>query len=293
MVVHVARELQARGRRPGLVSRGYGARAEDGRRGDEEALLSDLLPGVPHEAAPDRAAAARRLLERGADVVVMDDGFQHRRLHRDLDVVLVDATRPWGLPSPPDGGEPVRALLPRGLLRESPAGLARADALVLTRVDQASEAELAGLEAELARCAPGRPVLRAAHRPARVTSATEVQQPEVLRGRAVELVSGIGNPEAFERTVRALGADVRAHRRFPDHHAYRAEDLVGLGAAGSWILTTAKDRVKLRALRPDVRALEIELELLSGAQVLAALLDALPPGRRLAERRSLHEGLHG
>jgi len=291
MVVWVARELQRRGLRPGLSSRGYGARA--GEVSDEGRLLDRLLPGVPRVESADRARAGRELEARGCDAVVLDDGFQHRRLVRDLDLVLVDATRPWGLPASGAGGAPVRAFLPRGLLRESPRGLARAGAAVITRVDQADERTVEALAAELERWAPGLGVATARHRPVRIAGpGAESAHPGALAGREVDLVSGVGNPDAFEASVRALGARVHEHRRFADHHAYRPDDLRGLGEAGRWLLATAKDAVKLGD-DPRLRVLEVELEIASGRSLLEALLDSLPAGRAQRQRRTLHEGLHG
>jgi tetraacyldisaccharide 4'-kinase len=114
-----------------------------------------------------------------------------------------------------------------------------------------------------------------------------------LAGREVDLVSGIGNPEGFEATLRALGASVVEHRRFPDHHPYERRDLEGLGADGRWVVTTGKDAVKLAPLGLEARVLDVELELTGGAPVVAALLDALPESRATRERNALHEGLHG
>ena len=111
MVAHVASRLQEMGLRPGVLSRGYGR--GDAEQNEEACLLERLLPGVPQVQDPDRVAGGERLQELGVDVIVLDDGFQHRRLGRDLDICLVDATRPWGLPAM--GHEPVRAPLPRGL----------------------------------------------------------------------------------------------------------------------------------------------------------------------------------
>jgi tetraacyldisaccharide 4'-kinase len=298
MVAWVVGELAHRGLRPGIVSRGYGARSESG-ASDEAQLLAEALPGVEHQLDPDRARGARALLERGCDVVVLDDGFQHRRLARDLDLVLVDATRPWGLPAPAGGGDPVRALLPRGLLREPPAALSRAHAVVLTRADQAAPQALERLRSELERLAPGLPLAVAEHRPRALRPLGGGPPEDVagLAGQRLELVSGIGNPEAFERSVRDLGAEVVAHRRFGDHHAYSAGDLAGLGADGARVLTTTKDAVKLASLAAraelSIRALEVELVLREGAGVLAALLDALPDARARAERGALHGGLAG
>jgi tetraacyldisaccharide 4'-kinase len=294
MVVWLARELQRRGLCPGLLSRGYGRGSDE--TNDEARELERLLPGVLHVQNPDRVAGGYELVARGADAIVMDDGFQHRRLARDLDLVLVDATRPWGLPRPAAGGEPVRAYLPRGLLRERPEALARAGAAILTRVDQAQRADVDRLRDVLQRSAPGLPICETEHAPVRWrTPAGEVREPSRLAGRRVVLVSGIGNPEAFERTVRTLGAEVQDHRRFPDHHDYAANDLEGLVSVTTGeriVLTTAKDAVKCAALA-DVHVLEVELAVTSGAAVLEALIDALPPGRARRERGAYHEGLHG
>jgi tetraacyldisaccharide 4'-kinase len=291
MCALVAERLSRRGLLPGILSRGYGASHGPN---DEALLLARLLPGVPHVQDRDRVAGGRRLVERGCGSIVLDDGFQHRRLHRDLDLVLLDATRPWGLPAPNEGGSPVRALLPRGLLREPPSSLRRADAVVLTRVSQAQAPDLERLEREIERFAPGKPVLRADHRPARLRDESgQVHELASLSGREVDLASGIGNPESFERSVEALGARVRTHRVFPDHHSYAAGDLASLGADRRALVVTAKDAVKLAGGGAKFLALEIDLVLTSGEAVLEALLDSLAPGARTVEREALRAGMHG
>jgi len=290
-VLYLTRELRGRGRRPGILSRGYRA-ARAGEENDEGRMLRLVLPDVPHVQDPDRVAGGRELVRNGVDVIVLDDGFQHRRLWRQLDLVLIDALRPWGLPRVPDGDE-VRALLPRGLLREKPHRLRRAHALVLTRSDSIDDGERARLCAELERLAPGVPILQAVHRPVRVRGPRGSAHPTTLRGREVDLVSGIGNPDGFEAAVRGLGAAIGEHRAFPDHHAYAPGDLEGLGEGGRWLLTTAKDAVKLDACGAESHVLEVELELVAGAAVLHALLDALPTGDAERLRANLHEGLHG
>lgn len=289
MVVWVARELERRGRRVGLLSRGY--KASPGELNDEGRLMAELLPGVEHVQDADRVRGAGRLLRGGADVIVLDDGFQHRRLARDLDIVLVDATRPWGLPAV--GGAAVRSVLPRGLLREGVSGLARADSLVLTRSDAVSSSELAELEEELERLAPGVPRALAEHRPSGLRRGQERLELGELDGRAVRLVSGIGNPGAFEATARSLGADVRGVHAFEDHHAYTREELEPLAARGDELLVTAKDAVKLAGLGVAHLVLDVELVVTRGEKVLAALLEALPPGEAEARRAAQHEGLHG
>lgn len=297
-VAWAARELAARGARPGIASRGYGA-ARVGEANDEAQSLALELPGVPHEVHPRRVEAARALVARGCDLVLLDDGFQHRRLARQLDLVLIDATRPWGLPAVAEGVPPVCELLPRGLLREPPAALARADALIVTRADQVSPRELEVLRARLAELAPGRPVATAEHRPRalRALQGGAALPLSALFESEVELVSAIGNPEAFERSLRALGARPRVHCRFPDHHAYVEADLTGLGERGLRLVTTTKDAVKLGGLaaarRLDAWVLEVEFALTSGAPAMAALFDALVPPRAAVERAALHGGLAG
>jgi tetraacyldisaccharide 4'-kinase len=303
-------ELRRRGLRPGVLSRGYhadsaakGKGADSSPGSDEARMLASQLGACEHVEDPDRIRGGQRLVEAGVDVIVLDDGFQHRRLTRDLDIVLMDATRPFGLPAPPEGGAAVRAFLPRGLLREGLAALARAQAVVLTRTDQAGEAALEELRAMVGRAAPGMAIMLGEHRPVALVAPAASKGGasgqgdsrrltlETLPGVEVDLVSAIGNPQAFEATVRGLGARVCDHRRFQDHHAYKPGDLVGLGQERP-LLTTAKDRVKLPPEAP-VHVLEVEFSLTAGMPVLAALLDSLPPSEARAQRAALHEGLHG
>lgn len=276
-VAWMTAELARRGYQPGILSRGFGAAR--GETNDEAKLLARLAPGVAHAQQRDRVRGARELVSGGVDALVLDDGFQHRALARDLDLVLVDATRPFGLAGI-DGEAPVRALLPRGLLREPPSALRRADLVVITRTELADPRALEELERELARIAPGRPIARA-----RLVARGWIDEQgartdlDALRGREVDLVSALGNPAAFEASVRATGAIPRDQRVFPDHHRYVRADLAGLPAPGRMLVTSGKDAVKLAPLGVAFRALDVEFELASGREVLAALLDALPAPR--------------
>jgi len=276
MVAWLVGEVTRRGLRPGVLARGYGRSSKTAAvadLNDEGLLLKRELPGLLQVQDPDRVRGGRKLVERGAEVVILDDGFQHRRLARDLDLCLVDATRPWGLPAE-NGVQPVCAYLPRGLMREPRSGLARADALVITRTGSVPAATVTELAAELTRYAPGKPVLSAAHRARELRDPRGRKHPLAeLQGRSVDLVSAIGNPDAFESSVTRLGAEVAVHRRFPDHHVYVPGDLNGLGEE-RWLLTTAKDAVKLGPLGKPFQALEIELELVAGRPLLEDLLTA-------------------
>lgn len=276
LVAWVARVLERGGRRPAVVSRGY--RADRGAQSDEAAELAILLPGVPHVADRDRIAAARAAAERGADVVVLDDGFQHRRLARDLDIVAVDATDPFG----------AGRLFPRGLLREPLAGIARARAVVLTRAAGIDSARRADIRAALDRAGGDRAAwVESAHRPVHLRSALgEVRPLDELRGRRVAAFAGIGNPAAFRGTLLGLGADLADFRGFPDHHPYSAADLRGLEEwvhrlGADLVVTTLKDLVKARVDKigpAPLVALEIAIEILRGGAELERLVVAAAAG---------------
>lgn len=263
-VEYVARHYRERGMRVAILSRGY--RGEQGRN-DEALVLEENLPDVPHLQGADRAALARAAVEElESEVLVLDDGFQHRRLARDLDLVLLDATNPWGH----------GRLFPRGLLREPAAGLGRAGVIVLTRCDQVTEEERGRMREVAGRHAPGIPVVETVHQPRELVSSEGLAEPvRRLRGRPVLAFCGIGNPEAFRRTLTALGAEVAAFRTFPDHHRYTKGDVEDLRtwarqqASDALVVTTQKDLVKVRLPHlagRDLRAVRIGLHVTSGQE---------------------------
>jgi tetraacyldisaccharide 4'-kinase len=275
-VEYVARFFRDHGRRVAILSRGYGATQGCN---DEALVLDDNLPDVPHLQGTDRAALAVVAVEElDSEVLVLDDGFQHRRLERDLDLVLVDATCPWGY----------GYLFPRGLLREPPGNLRRAHLILLTRCDQAIPAELAALRNEVQRWAPHVPIVETTHRPAAWVNATQTTAPlEALHDRPTAAFCGLGNPEAFRRTLTGLGLKVIAWRSFPDHHPYQREDIETLQewARGlpqnAVVATTQKDLVKIRLERlanNELWALRIQLDVRAGAEVLERnLLKVISP----------------
>ncbi len=241
LVEFVCRWFLSRGRRPAILSRGYrGA----GGRNDEARMLEANLPGVPHLQGKDRLGLARQAIAQfHPDVLVLDDGFQHRRLGRDLDIVLVDCTQPFGYDR----------LFPRGLLREPVANLGRADLIVLTRANHCSETELEVVRRTVRSASGDRPVVLAENRPIALRSVDGRESPcAEIAGKSVAAFCGIGNPAAFWQTVRSLGCRLIGQRAFPDHHAYTAGNLHSLD---EWIrtigpeavLTTQKDLVKLTA----------------------------------------------
>jgi tetraacyldisaccharide 4'-kinase len=247
-VEYVAAWFRRRDYRVAILSRGYGSH---GGLNDEALVLEENLPDVPHLQGADRAAlAAAAVDELESEVLVLDDGFQHRRLTRDLDLVLLDATNPWGH----------GYLLPRGLLREPPSSLRRAGVVLLTRCDQADAAALARLRETVTRLAPGAVVVQATHRPVELVNQDAVPL-DRLRGQPVAAFCGLGNPDAFRRTLLDLGTQLSAFRTFPDHHAYTRADVEELAAwarqqpADCLLATTQKDLVKLRVRRLGERHL--------------------------------------
>jgi tetraacyldisaccharide 4'-kinase len=237
MVAWLCRRLTAMGRSPAVLTRGY--KIANGL--SDEARLLERLAEVSVVIDPDRVAGADRAIADGADLLVMDDGFQHRRLARDLDIVLIDATCPFG------GGR----CLPAGLLREPPAALADADAVVLTRCDRLAADELDALARRLARCAPRATLHQTLHAPAALLDPFGQPRPLTdLAGRKVFAFCALGNPEAFFHTLGKLGAKLVGESALPDHAPYPPQTITGLTdqarrAGASVLVTTQKDGVKL------------------------------------------------
>jgi len=283
LVAWVVEQLLAAGALPAVVSRGYrgsergparvpatGGAADAARFGDEPALLAARFPQVPVVVGRDRHAAGMLAAKgAGATVVVADDAFQHRRLARDLDIVVIDAARGLG------NGR----MLPAGPLRETPAALARAGAVVLNRVGAAAQADR--LRSSLARLAP-RAILAeselvfAGWRQARDGAAAELPP-----GTGVYAFCGIGNPASFRRTLEGQGLRILGWEAFRDHHPYRAGELERLAraaaAAGAGAaVTTAKDAVRIPRWpggAPLYRA-EVKVAMIKGCE---QLWEALKP----------------
>jgi tetraacyldisaccharide 4'-kinase len=276
MVAWLVEQLVGLGRNPAILTRGYKARAGCS---DEATLLAELT-GSPVIVDPDRPAGAARAIADGADVLVMDDGFQHLRLRRDLDIVLLDASDPLGR----------GATLPGGRLREPADGLARAGAVVLTRTDQATPAELDALRSTARQLAPHAVLLEARHAPAEaIDPAGQVHPPETLAGRKVLAFCGLGNPRAFFGTLQSLGAQLCGQACFGDHADYpparlAALDRLAAEAHAEFLVTTQKDAVKIPPAENQIRQtpagrpiwqLAVRMELSDAPALLAAIQAAL------------------
>ncbi len=279
MVALIARLAKDLGYEPVIISRGY--RSRPGRANEETLEMERLCPGVPVVQNPDRWKAINDYTWHNAcSMAILDDGFQHRRLARDVDIVLIDATVPFGFSH----------VLPRGLLREPLSALRRADLVVITRAELVEVAAVAKVRDRLARfLRPGTPILVARNRPTTLLAADgSRRKASELRGLAVAAVCGIGNPDAFAATLSQAGADVKLFRAFPDHHAYTAEDLTQLlqaaeAAGAKMLVTTGKDFVKWLPLlgspgsSPPVEAaaLEVALQIVEGADELRRRVERL------------------
>ncbi len=278
MVEWLARDLRGLDLRVAILSRGYKGQ---GAFNDEGLLLEENLPDVPHLQGRDRVASARIASEELAmEAIVLDDGFQHRRLVRDFDLILVDALDPEG-----SGG-----LFPRGLLREPLQAARRADAVALTRADLIGPEDRAAIRRRFLAFDPSliwaecrhapRDLIGGPDGPEPIPEVASTDQPPHSGSPRVAAFCGLGNPSGFLATLAQCGLapanpdhDFRA---FPDHHPYRAEDVEELARwavsrGAELVLTTQKDWVKLRLERlgpVPLRALRIGIDWLEGREPL-------------------------
>jgi tetraacyldisaccharide 4'-kinase len=267
MVAHLARWFRAQDKRVAILSRGYGA-GVDGRN-DEARELEWLLPDVPHLQSPDRLASAKIAIEElEMELLLLDDGFQHRRIARDLEIVLLDAREPFGFGH----------LLPRGLLREPVRSLKRADVVIATRTDQVAPQKLAEIRTRVQRYAPKAGWVETRHAPVRLrNSLGQALEVGSLAGKNVVAVCGIGNPPAFFQTLADLRANVAERVIFPDHHLYTGGDIREIGVRATdlpncdMIVCTGKDLAKIavpKIEKTNVWSLDIELEVTRGKEIL-------------------------
>ena len=286
LVIEVVRSLERMGLSPAVVSRGY--RPLDDESNDEQRVILAHCPGVVCVSDPDRIRAAELAQDRfGADAIVLDDGFQHRRLGRTLDIVVVDATCPFGYGH----------LLPRGLLREPIRNLQRANVVVITRCDQASPAELSKLHERIRKIVPNGVHLRCTHRVTGVEKLDGTPIEEPLAGRRAVLFAGIGHPQAFATTVQSLGVEVVGARWWPDHHHYRQRDISSMLRPGRFppherLITTEKDAAKLKQLsgleHVDILVLKIEIDFAGdGSTILQNVLKQTLPKELAAHDATL------
>jgi len=273
LVEWIARWYRAHQIRVSIVSRGY--RAEEGGRNDEARELEQKLPDVPHLQNPDRVAAARTAVEElETQLIVLDDGFQHRRLARDLDIVMLDALDPFGL----------EHVFPRGTLREPLAGLSRADVIVLSRADVLDTPEIAAIRCRVQSLAPRSSWIEVRHAPKELISAGSGRKSlSSLKNISVAAFCGIGNPAGFKHTIYSCGYRLVDFREFPDHHPYSRADLESISAWAerlkvAAVICTQKDLVKINLDQMGkfpLWAIRVEIDFFTGQDVLESRLLAL------------------
>ncbi|WP_254507055.1 tetraacyldisaccharide 4'-kinase [Anatilimnocola floriformis] len=272
LVIWLAKWFCQRGVKVTLISRGYGQKQGPN---DEAREIAANLPDVPQLQNPDRVAAARQAIrEHQTQVLLLDDAFQHRRIARDLDIVLIDALEPFGY----------GRLLPRGLLREPIANLARAHVVALSRADAVSAERREELRAVVAKYAPQAIWLELAHQPVALLDHAGHSEPLAKwQGQRLAAFAGIGNPAGFEHTLRQCGLQIAAFRALADHQAYSPAIIASLeiwlraeNAAAA--VCTHKDLVKIpQATLGNVPllALQIALAVTRGEDELNSLLTKL------------------
>jgi tetraacyldisaccharide 4'-kinase len=287
-VMSIALEAKKRGFNPCILTRGYKGKSKDtcfvskgagpvlsaDEAGDEAFLMAETLRGIPIVKGKNRydtgLFAIREHFEKQetptpdprpsirvdsdlTPLLILDDGFQHWALKRDIDVVLIDATNPFG------NGK----LLPEGALREPLSALKRADIIILTKTDTTTKESISHTTKKVAEYNPQAPIFSASHKPVELINvAGDVRQLNTLFNQRIYAFAAIANPVYFQSLLRSHGAQIVQSRDFRDHHSYSQKDMDGLksDAMGLDIITTEKDLVKLGVLKvpANVYALRIE-----------------------------------
>jgi tetraacyldisaccharide 4'-kinase len=275
LVIWLCNYLRGKGLHSSILTRGY--KTAPDQITDEPALLARACPDTDVIVNPNRVAGAQKATSvHQAQVLVLDDGFQHQRLKRNLDIIAVDATCPFGY----------GRVLPAGLLREPKTGLSRADAVIITRFDQADAEQVRQLEQEIQAISPNIPIAKAVHRhTGAVTFQNDKLDLEALRSKTIFAFCGIGNPNAFFRCLEQSGLSLADTQIFDDHHAYTQEEMKQIferarSCGAEMILCTQKDWVKSALLSPEEEGvvfayLAMELDFLDGLDKITPLIDNL------------------
>ena len=251
LAMYFARVFEARGRSVAVLTRGYGR--------DEVQLMTERLKPIPVVVGPDRLKSGLQAIrEYGADLLLLDDGYQQWRIHKDLEILAADAAAPF------DNGH----LIPRGTLREPKEAAGRADLIILKKGNAGREAWVEG-ERQIRRFNSRAPLFWMGYRPVGLWSwpFQKTESLEFLKGRKVATMAGLADPGHFEETVRCLGAEVEHRVRVRDHHRYTTAEMIRilsrcLQQGIHTLITTAKDAVRipkqfLEAAGPDLRGVEL------------------------------------
>jgi tetraacyldisaccharide 4'-kinase len=284
-VIAIAKEAKERGLQPCILTRGYKGKSKGpclvvsyphmqcgGQEGinvctgidagDEPVLMASRLKDVPVIKCADRykgglfALNSLPVTRNPSLVFILDDGFQHRALHRDIDILLIDATNPFGN----------ERLFPEGRLREPLTSIKRANIIALTKTDLANEETISAIKQKIKKYNPVSPVFTASHKPTTLIDPSGGSLDlDTLKDRKIYAFSGIANGEYFRDILTAGGADIVNFKSFRDHHIYKQHDMdkIKTEALGLNIITTEKDLVKIRelCLPENLFALRIEFEI--------------------------------
>jgi len=284
MVAYLTQWAHSQKLRPGLISRGYGKRESSGEQLNDEGMeLAIRYPNVPHLQSADRFAAATQMLQKKkVDLLILDDAFQHRRMKRDLDIVLLDSRDPFG------GGH----IFPRGLLRESIRSLSRTHVVLLSRADLVSEARRQEIREQVEKIAPSAVWGEVVHKPSVLVSsyqATPRDDSQInteqsgffgqrtapvdfLAGKRVFAFSGIAKPDTFHKILVDCRAEIAKFVAFSDHHAFTPGEIERLSrevkeSGADLVICTMKDLVKIRKRTlggKELWALAIGIDFLCG-----------------------------
>ncbi len=275
LVIWLCNYLQQKGLKCAILTRGY--KTEPGQMSDEPALLAKACGNTPVIVNSDRVAGAKKAIqEHNAEILIMDDGFQHRRLRRNMDILAVDATCPFGYGK----------MLPAGLLREPLTSLSRAQTTIITRADQADASQISSIEQTLRKYAPEAGIAQTTHQHTHATGLNETAiDLETLRNKKVFAFCGIGNPEAFFESLSKSGLAVVGQQTFDDHHTYTKADMDSVAAearksGANVVLCTEKDWSKCEALisdenEPVFASLAMKLDFIAGFDTIARQLETL------------------
>ncbi|MBU0683293.1 MAG: tetraacyldisaccharide 4'-kinase [Candidatus Omnitrophica bacterium] len=271
LAIFLAEYYQARGKKPAILIRGYG--------GDENRLLADELADISIFTGQDRVKNARMAVARKNDVIILDDAFQHRRIRRDYNIVVLDSVSLFGN----------KALVPRGILREPVSSLGRASAFVLTKADMIGETRKNAVTEMLKSSFPEIPIALTCHRPLSFSDVTGASYPvETIKGWQIAVVSGIGDPDYLAFLLERQGANIVLRRDYMDHYQYTQKDIDRISRdvltrKVQKIIVTAKDYVKLKNLNlsnieDKTFILKIGIDFIAGKEGLIAGLNSVISG---------------
>lgn len=268
VVVLISDHYKERGKKPAVLTRGYG--------NDESRMLAGELNGVPVYTGQDRLKSALLAAKDKRDIAILDDGFQHRRLRRDLNILLIDGRNLFG-----NG-----FIFPRGVLREPIGSAERADLIIVTKTNNLSEDRIREIKEYAVMVSGNKPVVIAKHSPVSFTdNGGSILGLDEIRGREIFAVSGIADPVYFDDILTGLGAKIKKRFFYQDHHKYTQSDIDRISAEGKslgidLIVTTAKDLVKIKDLdisgiSNKLLVLNIRIEITEGKENLIAGLDSV------------------